>query len=74
MPNIFDDDERNFVALVNQEKQYSLWPVDLNVPTGWTLMYGPDTRAAVLKRIEQQWTDMRPASLVNTLDATDNIR
>jgi MbtH protein len=60
--NPFDDEEGEFVALVNEEKQHSLWP------DGWSVVHGPAARADVLAFIESAWTDLRPASLVARMD------
>ncbi|QYN38483.1 MbtH family NRPS accessory protein [Pseudonocardia sp. DSM 110487] len=66
--NPFDDEEGEFVALVNEEKQYSLWPTFAPVPDGWSVVHGPAARADVLAYIESVWTDLRPASLVARMD------
>lgn len=69
MPNPFDDPEGVFLALINDENQYSLWPEFLDVPQGWTVAHGPDDREAVLAFIEDSWTDMRPKSLIEAMAA-----
>jgi MbtH protein len=69
MVNPFDDDEGEFVALRNDEGQYSLWPTFAPVPAGWDEVFGPAERSAVLEHIEASWTDLRPASLVRAMDA-----
>jgi uncharacterized protein YbdZ (MbtH family) len=68
--NPFDDDSGDFYALVNDEGQYSLWPVFAEVPAGWRVVFGEDSRQACLDHIERAWTDLRPRSLVeSTVDA-----
>lgn len=67
--NPFDDEDGTFLALVNDEGQYSLWPEYLAVPAGWTIAHGPASRADCLSHIESAWTDMRPRSLAA---ATEN--
>jgi MbtH protein len=62
--NPFDDESGEFVALVNGEGQYSVWPTFALVPEGWTAVHGPGSRAEVLAFIESTWTDLRPSSLV----------
>jgi MbtH protein len=64
MTNPFDDDSSSFLVLTNDEGQHSLWPVFADVPAGWTRSFGPDSRKMCLEHIEQNWTDMRPKSLV----------
>ncbi|MGW6783472.1 MbtH family protein [Streptomyces sp. NPDC054987] len=67
--NPFDDDEGRFLVLVNDEGQHSLWPSFADVPGGWTIALGENTRAACLDFVEANWTDLRPRSLARTTDA-----
>jgi uncharacterized protein YbdZ (MbtH family) len=60
--NPFDDDEATFVVLVNDEEQHSLWPAAMDVPAGWRVVHGEDTRQACLGYVEANWTDIRPRS------------
>lgn len=64
MPNPFEKEDGVYLALVNDEGQYSLWPAFAEVPAGWTVAHGEDTRQACLDFIAQTWTDMRPKSLI----------
>ncbi|MFT7773019.1 MbtH family protein [Roseateles sp.] len=60
----FDREDETFIALVNQEEQYSLWPHWKAVPAGWTPVAGvKGPKQQVLEHIEKTWTDMRPRSL-----------
>jgi MbtH protein len=68
MSNPFEDENGSFLVLVNDENQHSLWPEFAAVPAGWKTVFGPDKRQACLDYVEQNWTDMRPASLA-ALDA-----
>jgi len=56
-------------VLVNDEGQYSLWPSFKDVPQGWTVAKKSDSRAACLDYINQNWTDMRPNSLIERMNA-----
>jgi MbtH protein len=67
MTNPFDDDEGRFFVLVNDEGQHSLWPVFADVPDGWTVVYGEESRENCLTHIENSWTDMRPKSLIKAM-------
>ncbi|MEV8327981.1 MULTISPECIES: MbtH family protein [unclassified Kitasatospora] len=69
MTNPFDDQDATFLVLVNQENQHSLWPQFADVPEGWTVAHGPDSHTACLEYVEQSWTDMRPRSLADAMDA-----
>jgi MbtH protein len=68
MTNPFEDNEANFRVLVNEEGQHSLWPVFAEVPAGWTVVHGEDSRQSCLDYVERSWTDMRPKSLVAFMD------
>ena len=61
--NPFDDEDGEFLVVVNDEEQHSLWPTFRSVPDGWSRVFGPAGRAACLEYVEQNWTDMRPRSL-----------
>jgi MbtH protein len=65
--NPFDDEDGTFLALINEEGQYSLWPAFAEVPAGWTVAHEADTRRACLDFIEKSWTDMRPKSLIEEM-------
>ncbi|MCX4765823.1 MbtH family protein [Streptomyces sp. NBC_01275] len=70
MNNPFEDQDAPYLVLVNDEAQYSLWPAFADVPAGWTVAHPEDTREACLAYVERTWTDMRPKSLVEAMDAT----
>jgi MbtH protein len=63
--NPFDNPEGMFLVLVNHERQHSLWPSFVEVPAGWDTAYGPAPRPDCLTYVEENWTDLRPASLVD---------
>jgi len=67
MPNPFDDENGTFFVLINDEGQHSLWPTFADVPAGWTVAFGADTRPACLEYVEVNWTDMRPKSLIEEM-------
>lgn len=69
MTNPFEDNNGTFLVLVNDENQHSLWPEFAEVPAGWRTVFGPEQRQACLDYVEQNWTDMRPASLAALDDA-----
>jgi MbtH protein len=66
--NPFEDEDGRYFALVNDEGQHSLWPAFADVPDGWTVVHGEDTRKACLDYIEENWTDMRPKSLIEEMN------
>jgi MbtH protein len=59
---MFDDDERRYAVVCNDEEQYSIWPAELEVPGGWTATGPAGTKAECLAHIAEVWTDLRPAS------------
>lgn len=72
--NPFDDEDGRFYVLVNDEDQHSLWPTFADVPQGWRVVFGEDTRAACLEYVEANWTDMRPKSLREAMAADEAAR
>ena len=65
--NPFDDPDAEFLVLVNDEGQHSLWPVFAAVPAGWDTVHGPGPRPDCLQYVIDNWTDMRPRSLAAQL-------
>jgi MbtH protein len=47
-------------AVVNDEAQYSIWPLAHELPAGWRDAGCEGTRAECLAWIAEVWTDMRP--------------
>ena len=58
-----EEDTTIYAVVINHEEQYSIWPVDREVPSGWTKVDKIGSKAECLKYIEEVWTDMRPLSL-----------
>ncbi|GGT94814.1 MULTISPECIES: MbtH family protein [Actinomadura] len=67
MTNPFEDPEGTYLVLVNDEGQHSLWPSFAEVPAGWTVAKDEDTRQACLDFVNENWTDMRPKSLIEAM-------
>jgi len=65
--NPFEDENGTYHVLINDEGQHSLWPTFVEVPKGWTIVHKSDTRAACLEFINRNWTDMRPNSLIRSM-------
>jgi MbtH protein len=68
MTNPFEDTDREFLVLVNEEGQYSLWPATIVVPQGWEPTGPRGNRQVCLDWVEATWTDMRPKSLVRAME------
>jgi MbtH protein len=58
-----DDDDREYVVVINDEEQYSIWPADRAAPDGWREDGCRGTKAECLAHISEVWVDMRPRSL-----------
>ena len=58
-----DKDDTQYRVVINHEEQYSIWPTDREVPTGWKPVGKEGTKKVCLDHIEEVWTDMRPLSL-----------
>jgi MbtH protein len=58
-----NDDRRVYRVVRNDEDQYSIWPVDRDLPPGWHAEPFEGARAECLSHIDRVWTDMRPRSL-----------
>ena len=69
MTNPFDDEEGEFLVLVNDEGQHSLWPVQFDIPEGWNQTGPRGTRQACLQWVDENWTDLRPLSLVRDMES-----
>ena len=63
------DDDATYEVLRNDEDQYSLWPADLDVPAGWYLVGKQGTEDECSAYVDEVWTDMRPRSLRERMDA-----
>jgi MbtH protein len=58
-----DDDTTTYQVLRNDEEQYSLWPLTLDIPAGWQAVGKQGTKAECMSYVDEVWTDMRPRSL-----------
>lgn len=63
-----DDDQTIYMAVVNHEEQYSIWPAHKELPLGWKDAGKTGTKAECLAYIAEVWTDMRPLSLRRAMD------
>lgn len=63
MSDEFDNDDALYEVVVNQEEQYSIWPVGKPVPLGWRAEGKQGAKADCLAYISEVWTDLRPLSL-----------
>lgn len=62
-------DDGIYKVVVNQEEQYSIWPADREVPQGWREAGKTGPKQECLAHISEVWTDMRPKTLREKMDA-----
>jgi MbtH protein len=55
--------EEQYVVVVNDEEQYSIWLADRELPAGWKRAGKEGTKEECLAWVDEVWTDMRPLSL-----------
>lgn len=63
-----DNEDRTYLAVLNDEEQYSIWPADRDLPAGWRGAGFRGSEADCLAHIEEIWTDMRPLSLRRAME------
>ncbi|MEN3308220.1 MAG: hypothetical protein V7603_4422 [Micromonosporaceae bacterium] len=64
------DDDATYKVLRNDEDQYSLWPLDHEVPAGWLAVGKEGSREECSSYVDEVWTDMRPRSLREQMDGS----
>jgi MbtH protein len=65
---MFDDENAIFKVVLNHEGQYSIWPKNRDLPSGWKEDGTEGGKQVCLDHIEKVWTDMRPLSLRQAMD------
>jgi MbtH protein len=63
-------DDIPYRVLVNDEDQHSVWPAHLDIPAGWRAEGHTGTQDECAAHVDTVWTDMRPRSLRDHMDAT----
>jgi MbtH protein len=58
-----DEDTTLYRVVVNHEEQYSIWPVERDLPAGWRDAGKEGRKDDCLAFVNEHWTDMRPLSL-----------
>jgi MbtH protein len=51
-----------YLVVVNDEEQHSIWPTHRQVPSGWRDVGVHGSKEECLDHIERVWTDIRPRS------------
>ena len=69
------DAPQDFIVLINDEEQYSLWSASIAIPAGWRTTYGPAAKQACLDYVDEVWKDLTPRSVrLRLQDAADRAR
>jgi MbtH protein len=68
---MFDEDGTNYHVVVNHEGQYSVWPVNREIPAGWNAHGTPGTLKECTDYVDLAWTDMRPLSLQRRMEDSE---
>ncbi len=63
------EDTTIYDVVVNDEEQYSIWPSHKDVPAGWRKAGKTGSKQECLDYVNEVWTDMRPKSLRDRMDA-----
>jgi len=64
-----EEDKKIYKVVINHEEQYSIWPQYRDNPRGWKDVGKSGLKAECLEYIQQVWTDMRPRSLRERMEA-----
>ncbi|PIG93651.1 MbtH family protein [Gloeocapsopsis sp. IPPAS B-1203] len=65
-------DNTIYKVVINHEEQYSIWFADQANPLGWRDAGKTGLKAECLEYIKEVWTDMRPLSLRQQMEASKN--
>lgn len=68
------EEQEEYICLINEEEQYSLWFAWKKIPLGWKQVGPKGSKEECLTYIEKVWADMRPKSLREQMekDVTNN--
>lgn len=64
--------EPDYDVVVNDEEQYSIWPVDRDLPAGWQQVGVRGAKEDCLAHIREVWTDITPLSVRKALRGNEN--
>lgn len=67
------NDDVPYQVLVNDEDQYSLWPLAKELPAGWRQAGKEGTKQECMDHVDEVWTDMRPRSLRERMEEDQRV-
>ncbi len=53
-------EETEYAVVINHEEQYSIWPIEMDVPENWRKTEFKGLLYPCVRYIKKVWTDMRP--------------
>lgn len=56
------DTNQEFIVLINDEEQHSLWPSAKEIPAGWTQVGPTGSWDECTAYVDENWTDIAPLS------------
>ena len=65
------NDQIDYIVVMNHEEQYSLWQAYRSLPLGWNSVGKCGSREECLEYIKAVWTDMRPLSLRQNMEKSE---
>lgn len=68
MPQDTYENHITYNVVINHEEQYSIWPVEKDMPLGWKAVGKTGSKEECLAYIKEVWTDMRPLSLRKAME------
>jgi MbtH protein len=63
-----DTSSDTYAVVLNDEEQYSIWPVGRDLPAGWRQSGFMGHKEECLAHIDEVWTDIRPLSLRRAIE------
>lgn len=63
----------DYQVLVNDEEQYSLWPLANEIPPGWRATGKQGSKQECMDHVDEVWTDLRPRSLREWMAANSTL-
>jgi len=64
------EEHQIYKVVINTEAQYSIWLSERENPRGWRDTGKTGTKEECLEFVEKLWSDMRPLSLRQHMDAS----
>jgi MbtH protein len=66
---MYTDKDEIYKVIINQEEQYSIWPIEYENAPGWNDVGKSGSKSECLAYINEVWRDMRPLSLRRKMES-----